>query len=381
VLVRDFIDNFSFWLGEISLKFKLKLLSTDHFIIGKPTDIDLFDAHGIFLLAKGKPVTPHIIKLLLNRELYIIKYEGKQKQNSSKSFSSETYKNILGLMRRIYFDAYLVNSKNLLSTMDIVDEIINELQEFHIFDAKYQMYVDLNRFRTYDNYTYVHSINVAILATLVGSQMGYYGKYLHNLCLGALLHDLGKLMTPISILQKTSSLTPEEFEIVKMHPVQGQHMLQNVDVPPEVLKSIRQHHERWNGTGYPDGLIKHGIHLSAQIVAVADVFDALTADRPYRNRLPPYHAFEMVISGSKTEFAPDVVQALRRSLVLYPENSVVKLNTGEVGIVIAVPRNHPTRPFVRILFDEQGNYINNEKVIDLLKDLTRFINEVEFNTS
>lgn len=362
------------------MKLKLKLLSTDQFMIGKPTDVDLFDAHGIFLLAKGKPVTPHIIKLLLNRELYIMEYEWEKEQSSSKSFSSETYKRILGSMQRIYFDAHLVNSRNLLCTMDIVDEIIKELQDLEIFDEKYKMYVNLNRFRTYDNYTYVHSINVAILATLVGSQMGYYGKCLHNLCLGALLHDLGKLMTPISILQKPSSLTPEEFKIVKMHPVQGQHMLQNVEVPPEVLQSIRQHHERWNGKGYPDRLIKRGIHLSAQIVAVADVFDALTADRPYRKGLPPYHAYELVVSGSKTDFAPDVVQALRRSLVLYPENSVVKLNTGEIGIVIVVPRNHPTRPLVRIIFDEQGNYVKNEKAIDLLKDLTRFINEVEFNT-
>lgn len=169
---------------------------------------------------------------------------------------------------------------NLLNTMNIVDDIINELEE-------HETYVNFNHFRTYDNYTYVHSINVAILSTLIAKQIGYRGKHLSDLCLGALLHDLGKLMIPGSILNKPSGLTSEEFEIVKMHPIQGQKMLQNIGVPPEVLLSIRQHHERWNGQGYPDRLIKRGIYPSAQIVAVADVFDALTADRPYRKGLHP----------------------------------------------------------------------------------------------
>ena len=185
-------------------------------------------------------------------------------------------------------------------------------------------------------------------------------------------------MIPSSILNKPSGLTPEEFEIVKRHPIQGQHLIQNVGVPSEVLLSIGQHHERWNGQGYPARLMKCGIHPSAQIVAVADVFNALTADRPYRKGLPPYHALEMIIAGSGTDFAPDVVQAFRCSLLLYPENSIVTLNTGEIGIVITVQSNNPTRPLIRILFDEKGNYINDYKVVDLLQDLTSFIIEVEF---
>lgn len=101
-------------------------------------------------------------------------------------------------------------------------------------------------------------------------------------------------------------------------------------------------------------------------MAVADVFDALTADRPYRKGLLPYHALEMIVAGSGTDFSPDVVQAFKSSLVLYPENSIVTLNTGEVGMVITVPCHHPTRPSVRVLFDERGKYVNDEKVIDLL---------------
>ncbi|MHB8127045.1 MAG: HD-GYP domain-containing protein [Desulfitobacteriaceae bacterium] len=362
------------------MQLKLKLLSTANFMIGNlETDIDLFDAQGLLLLAKGNSITSHIMELLKNRELYIIEYQWKQEQILNRSFSPETYKKILGSIQRIYFDAHLVNLKTLRNTMEIVDEIINELEEYETFSEEYKIYVDFNRFRTHDNYTYVHSVNVAILATLIGSQIGYWGKYLHNLCLGALLHDIGKLMIPASILQKPSGLTPEEFEIVKRHSIYGQEMLRNVGVPSEVLFAIRQHHERWNGQGYPDRLMKQGIHPSAQIVAVADVFDALTADRPYRKGLPPYHALEMIIAVSGTDFSPDVVEAFRRSLVLYPKNSIVTLNTGEVGSVISVPDNNPTRPLVRILFDKWGNFVNDYVIVNLLQDLTSFINEVEFN--
>lgn len=115
-----------------------------------------------------------------------------------------------------------------------------------------------------------------------------------------------------------------------------------------------------------------------QIVAVADVYEALTADRPYRKGLPPYHALEMIIASSGKDFNPKVVQAFRESLILYPENAMVALNTGEVGVVVAVPIQMPTRPLVRILFDSNGRFLNREIYIDLLQDLTRFISRVEF---
>ena len=353
------------------MELKLNFLSANFLTVGKSSDKDLFDAHGRLLLAKGKLVSPTIMELLVKRKLYILEYEWNNKQSPKESFSPELYQRILGSMQRIFCDAHLFSSKNLLATMKIVDGIIIELE-------KSGGYVDFNHFRTHDNYTYVHSINVALIATLIALQIGYQGNYLRNLCLGALLHDLGKLMIPSSILNKPSGLTPEEFEIVKRHPIQGQYMLQNVSVPSEVLFSIRQHHERWNGQGYPDRLMKRGIHQSAQIVAVADVFDALTADRPYRKGLPPYHAFEMVVACSDKDFNPKVVQAFRESLNLYPENAIVTLNTGEVGVVVAVPIQMPTRPLVRLLFDSNGVFIHRETFVDLLQDLTRFIGRIEF---
>lgn len=141
---------------------------------------------------------------------------------------------------------------------------------------------------------------------------------------------------------------------------------------------VEEHHERWNGKGYPNGSPGNNIHLDAQIVAVSDVYEALTAERPYRKGIPTYQALEMILARSGKDFNPLVVQAFRESLILYPENSIVILNTGEMGVIVAVPLQMPTRPLIRLLFNNKSRFLNKEIYVDLMQDLTRFIVRVEF---
>ena len=253
----------------------------------------------------------------------------------------------------------------------VVDKIINELE------GSNKVYIDLNEFREFDNYTYIHSVNVAILASLIGLHMGFKGQTLRNLTLGAMFHDIGKSAIPYEILNKASSLTAAEFEIIKKHPVLGEEMIKRTCISVEVLSVIRHHHERWNGKGYPDGVRQRAITLNAQIVAVVDVFDALIGDRPYRKGLPPYHALEIIIAGSGEEFNEEIVKSFRQCLILYPQGSIVTLNTGEVGTVIGIHQNYPSRPLIRILFDRFGNYLKDDKICDLSQHLTKFIKSVD----
>lgn len=146
-------------------------------------------------------------------------------------------------------------------------------------------------------------------------------------------------------------------------------MLQRTRVSADVLKTIRQHHERWCGQGYPDSLCKYDIHLQAQIVAIADVFEALTADRPYRRGMHPYHALEMIFLEEDIKFSPKLVCLFRSALLLYFNYPMVRLNTGETGLVIAVPLQLLTRPLVKVLCDKKG-MLKNEKLIDLSEELT-----------
>lgn len=353
----------------------LEPLSTTTFKIGEPSSLDLFDKQGILLLSKGKPITTNIQERLLRRQIYTLNYElDKSQAPKTNNFSVLEYQDIVSDIREVFEDTYLISLDRLQKTFSIVDKIIHELE------GTDQVYLDLNKFREFDNYTYIHSVNVAILATMIGLQIGFKGQTLRDLTLGAILHDIGKRAIPFNILNKPSSLTNDELETVKRHPVIGEEMLTGASISSEALSIIRHHHERWNGQGYPDGLRRNAIDLNAQIVAVSDVFDALVSDRPYRKGLPPYHALELIVAGSNEDFNEEIVQSFLQCLVLYPRGSLVTLNTGEIGTVIKVRQNQPSRPLVRILFDKYGNYLQNNNICDLSHDLTKFVKSVDFRS-
>lgn len=364
--------------GNSLLVTYLEPLASTTFIIGEPSILDLFNIRGILMLSKGKPITLNIQELLQRRQIYILKYNMNKPESqtpiSTQKVSASEYQYVVGYVREVFEDTRIISVDWLPKAFSVVDRIINELEGIS------KTYIDLNEFRKFDNYTYIHSINVAILATLIGLQMGFKEQILRNLTLGALFHDIGKSAIPSEVLNKPSSLTYSELEVIKQHPVLGEEMIRKTDTTGEVLSIIRHHHERWNGKGYPDGLRQTAITLNPQIVAVADVFDALVGDRPYREGLPPYHALEIIIAGSGQEFNEKVVKAFVQCLVLYPQGSIVTLNTGEVGTVIGVPKNFPSRPLLKLLFDTQGNYIHDHQICDLSQHLTKFVKSVDFRS-
>jgi len=350
-------------------------------VLEKKTCEDLFDSKGNLLLKKGLRINESIRGRLTRREVYVLQYHNDSMPKHMKGFPKDTYIKLVGSLWNIYHEAKLIEDEQIEKTVDLVNLIFKELQTPDVYLDFNLAWLDLEKFKQHDYWTFVHVINVALLSALTGMCLGYQGKRLKELTLGALLHDLGKLHIPSEILNKPGSLSDEEFALIKQHPLIGGEMLKNSHVLPSVLATIKEHHERWNGKGYPYGLKGNDIHRDAQIVAVADVYEALTADRPYRKGLPPYHALEMIIAWSGNDFNPKVVQAFRESLILYPENSKITLNTGEIGVVVAIPVQMPTRPLLRLLFDREGRYVNCETYIDLMQDLTRFIERVEFKQS
>ncbi|WP_242976020.1 HD-GYP domain-containing protein [Desulfosporosinus sp. FKB] len=342
---------------------------------------DLFDKVGVLLLHKGQPITEGIRDLLENREVFI--WEKKEDENHSnnvvKPFPKDVYVKLVGSLWNIYHGAKLISQEQIETTIELVETIIKQLRPINVYLNLNMVRLDVEQFKHHDYGTFAHCLNVAILATLTARRLGYSEKKLKHLTLGALLHDLGKLNIPQEILNKPGTLTAKELLLMKQHPEFGADMLKNSRVLPSVLETVIKHHERWNGTGYPCGYKKDDIHFDAQIVAVTDVFEALTADRPYRKGLPPYYALEMIIAGAGKGYNPTVVKSFRESLILYPENAVVTLNSGEIGVVAAVPVQMPTRPLIRLLKDDKGRFINKAQYVDLMQDLTRFIGRVEFN--
>lgn len=228
----------------------------------------------------------------------------------------------------------------------LVTDIVNSLL------VNKDVVVNLTDIRTVDDYTFCHSVNVCVLSLLTAISVNYSKGDLELLGVGALLHDIGKVRVPSAILNKPTALTPEEFEEIKQHSVYGYEILKSQrDINHLSALVAYQHHEKYNGTGYPNGLTIEGIHEFSKIVGMVDVYDALTADRVYRKAYQPYEAFEMLAGSGNYLFDYELIQAFLSNVALYPVGTLVKLNNGHTGVVINTPKRMTHRPTVRVMFD------------------------------
>ncbi|HHW42288.1 MAG TPA: HD-GYP domain-containing protein [Desulfotomaculum sp.] len=236
----------------------------------------------------------------------------------------------------------LIGARDMFGTVnDIIDELLKNQK----------LMVNLVDIRLLDEYTFGHSVNVCVLAVLTGISLGYSRTGLFQLGMSALLHDIGKTRIPLHILNKPGPLTAEEFEIIKRHCQYGLDILKgDPDASPLCRIVAMQHHERYNGQGYPRGLKGVEIHQFAAITGLVDMYDALTADRVYRRAYPPHEAFEMLAGSGNFLFDFEVVQAFLANVAAYPTGSLVRLSSGEIGVVVETVRGYSLYPRVRLLF-------------------------------
>ena len=253
---------------------------------------------------------------------------------------------------------------------DVVDDMVMEMM------GNKDAMVNLIDIKTFDDYTFSHSVNVCALSVLIGVEMGLPAKLIKNYGVGALLHDVGKVEIQDEILNKTGALTDEEFLEMKQHPTFSRKILMQDKKISEISINIAyQHHEKVNGRGYPQGLAKNNIEFFARVAAIADVYDALTSDRIYRPKMEPYKAMKIILSGNGTHFDPDIVNVFVKHMSVYPVESIVKLSSSEIGIVIKANVSTLIAPIVRLLYDANGVKIHGKEEIDLSHD-SRFVTGV-----
>lgn len=201
-----------------------------------------------------------------------------------------------------------------------------------------QLMFCLGQVRSWDEYTSVHSLNVALLSSFLAERM-FPGRteLAEFMAIGGILHDLGKARVPLEVLNKPAKLTDAEFAVMKRHPELGEELaLSNGITDRRSLEVIRGHHERYNGGGYPDNHDRRTISIEARIAAVADVFDALTARRVYKNPMPSREAMSVMTGAMSEHFDPDVMRVLLLSVGIYPSGSLVELSDGSVGTVVGL---------------------------------------------
>ena len=224
-----------------------------------------------------------------------------------------------------------------------------------------------------DRYTLQHSIDVTAIGVLIARRhFRVLGRpasggrrrhdsieqYLVKLGVGLLLHDIGKLAVPAAILNKPGPLTDEEMAIVRTHPLVGIQLLPGEVIGPLAKSVVRSHHERWNGSGYPTGLAGTDVSEFARIAAVADVFDAITSERPYARAAPPHVGVRAILEGAGTSFDATIVESFRKVVAPYPPGSDIVLADGRRGIVVSVPTDDLDRPLVRVTFDPSDKQID-----------------------
>ncbi len=223
---------------------------------------------------------------------------------------------------------------------------------------------------------YLHNlgVNVSILAMATGFSLGYGKEKLTPLGVGALLHDVGMVRVPSYIIEKEGALTPDEYNRVKTHTVYGYRVVLNeIGMENEIADIVMQHHEMYDGSGYPRKLKGNDISVYARIVSVCDVFAAMIKKRSYREEHLSYHAMKNILGGSNRKYDPDIVKAFLSSMAIHPVGSVVELNNGVIAKVVSANPELPLRPKVTVLIDEFGVKPGTGIIIDLESEKSVFI--------
>lgn len=231
--------------------------------------------------------------------------------------------------------------------------------------------ISLARLKTADDYTYMHSVAVCAMMVALANQLGLNEEQTRQAGLAGLMHDLGKAMMPMEVLNKPGKLTEAEFAIIKSHPVEGHRLLlQGRDVPAMVLDVCLHHHEKTDGSGYPKGLKADEISLYAKMGAVCDVYDAITSNRPYKAGWDPAESLRKMAEWSNGHFDVKVFQAFVKSLGIYPIGSLVRLTSGRLGVVMEQTGKSLTTPMVKVFFSTKSNMRIVPELVDLSQNGT-----------
>jgi putative nucleotidyltransferase with HDIG domain len=309
---------------------------------------DVYDKNGLVLIAaKGTVLNNCTKKRLSNQEIdhvYIYKHEKCTKHvRTSYDDFAKTYINTVSLSRSIFQDLIAGKTPDFQLISAITEQI-----HVHINENSYIIKC-LSDIRCSDEYTYVHSVNVAFYSMLIAKWLKLSDFEINKAIQSGLLHDVGKIKIPNEVLNKRGVLTENEYDIIKSHTLLGYEIVQNINgIDKDIKNAVLLHHERMDGSGYPFCYQANRLNLYSRIVAVADVFDAMTSERIYKSRSTPFDALEMFQTVGTTMFDTKILSIFMSNLSSYLIGSKVLLSNGDIGEIVFIPIHKLTCPIIKI---------------------------------
>ncbi|WP_418791453.1 HD-GYP domain-containing protein [Phosphitispora sp. TUW77] len=319
--------------------------------VGSKISKTIYNSKGHVLLKAGTVLTDRYIKRLQELGFTSIFIDDGliDDINIEEAISENTRINALNCIRDIMQEVKRNKIIHVAPLKKAVNNIIDDLL------TNKDIMLNLSDIRSYDDYTFNHSVNVTVISTFIGMSLHYRKDRLKDLGMGVLLHDVGKTQIPLEIINKPGRLTEEEYEIVKKHTWYGFDTLRKC--PGIKLTSAHvalQHHERLDGTGYPRNLKGKRIIEFARISAIADVYDAMTSDRCYRKSIPVHEVCHYLAEGSGVQFDQHILDRFIEKVAIYPQGTRITLSDGRSGIVIKQNTGIPARPVIRLFWNEKG---------------------------
>lgn len=286
--------------------------------------------------------------------------------NAAKSFRSnikravQTFKRSTGSVIKFFDDARLGKSIDTNDAKAVVSDLVTTITN----NVNTALWLTSLRNRTEEGAA--HCLNTSILSVAFARHLGYSHDQMQLVGLGALLHDIGFARTPKSILEKPGELTDKEYATVKKHPRDGHAVLKLThQIPDEALDIVLHHHERLDGSGYPDGLKGEELGEMVRVVAIADAYDSMTSERVYRKAIAPQDALTTLHKRAAEEFGQSLMEEFIKCVGIYPIGSLVLLNTGALGVVVSSNPDARLKPLILMVRDEQGRDLYPRKLVNL----------------
>ena len=325
----------------------MHVMMLDEHAVGRHLGRSIRDSAGHVLLQAGTRLSAKFVRALRERGYRTVYAVNELAPDIAvdDALREETRARATQLVQATLARAARAERLEISSLRKVVDQILAEMR------GRTDAAFSVATLRSVDEYTFVHSLNVCLYSVMLGAALAYDPATLRNLAMGALLHDIGKV-NYADLVRRAGPLSPEEFAALQQHTTDGYHMLREHDgVDLLSAHMAYQHHERLDGSGYPRALKDKQILPFARIAAVADMFDAMTGDRPYKTGSPPHAAMDELVQQAGDKLDAYLVHQFAQRVAVYPTGSIVALSDRRIGVVCGQTDRGPNRPRVRVLTD------------------------------